>query len=198
VEEIRRTVDEQLQFHAGEAPGESFRQVSERLEAVHTGLGEMRTLAAGWRPEEGAEQREDARNVARYNWILLERCWPDQYQANVATRKGAADGWSTRQAPGPRGEETDGLAAMTQVPVETTHAFWRPRRTAMLAAAEAARRQLEHVLRLPPATSRQVSRSASTTDFGISSCHRGLYAEVLRRPGLRDAAVRVPGDRAGR
>ena len=66
LEQMRVTVDERLQGTLEARLGESFRVVSERLEQVHRGLGEMQALAAGRRrPEEGAHQRQDARHVGR-------------------------------------------------------------------------------------------------------------------------------------
>ena len=66
LDEMRKTVDEKLQTTLETRLGESFKQVADRLEQVHKGLGEMQTLAAGrGRPAARADQRQDARHVRR-------------------------------------------------------------------------------------------------------------------------------------
>ena len=89
LEEIRTTVDRKLQETLEARLGESFRQVSERLERVHQGLGEMHSLAAGV----GDLKRVLTNVKARGTWgevqlgsLLEQVLTPDQYQANVATR----------------------------------------------------------------------------------------------------------------
>ena len=192
LEEIRHTVDEQLQSTLEKRLGESFRQVSERLEAVHTGLGEMRTLAAGV-----GDLKKVLSNVkTRGTWgevqlgSLLEQVLaPDQYQANVVTRKGAAERVEFAiKLPGREGDETDvvWLPLDAKFPVEDYSRLLLAEEDCDAAAAEAARRQLETRIK---ASARDIRDKyldpPSTTDFGIMFLPtEGLYAEVLRRPGL--------------
>ncbi len=91
LEQMRQTVDEKLQGTLEKRLGESFKQVSERLELVHKGLGEMQTLATGvGRPEEGAHQRQDAGTWGEVQLgAMLEQVLnPDQFATNVATKDG--------------------------------------------------------------------------------------------------------------
>src|SRR6185437_8727728 len=92
LEQMRRTVDEKLQGTLEKRLGESFKQVSERLEEVHRGLGEMQSLASGV-----GDLKKVLTNVkTRGTWgevqlgaMLQEVLTPDQYEANVATKDGA-------------------------------------------------------------------------------------------------------------
>ncbi len=91
---MRQTVDEKLQGALERRLGESFRLVSERLEQVHQGLGEMQTLAHG-----AGDLKKVLSNVkVRGNWgevqlgTLLEQVLtPEQFAVNVATREGSAE-----------------------------------------------------------------------------------------------------------
>ena len=95
LELMRATVDEKLQTTLERRLGESFKQVSERLEMVHKGLGEMQTLAIGV-----GDLKKVLSNVkSRGYWgeiqlgnIIEEILTPDQFGRNVATKKGSSDG----------------------------------------------------------------------------------------------------------
>ena len=98
LEQMRATVDEKLHDTLEKGLGESFKQVSERLEQVYTGLGEMRSLAAGV-----GDLKKVLTNVkTRGTWgeiqlgnILEQLLTPEQYDVKVATRKNrAANGWN--------------------------------------------------------------------------------------------------------
>src|SRR5207249_1602067 len=94
LEEMRKTVDEKLQGTLERRLGESFKLVSERLEQVHKGLGEMQSLASGV-----GDLKKVLTNVkTRGTWgemqlanLLEQLLAPDQYAQNVATKAGSAD-----------------------------------------------------------------------------------------------------------
>lgn len=129
LEQIRKTVDERLQGTLEQRLGESFRQVRDRLEKVHRGLGEMQALAAGV-----GDFKKVLTNIkSRGTWgevqlgaMLKHGALPDQFAANVAT-KAAANGWSTpsgdRKVTGPCG-----CPLMPSFPSKTTSASSRTRR----------------------------------------------------------------------
>ncbi|TFH25692.1 MAG: DNA recombination protein RmuC, partial [Bacteroidia bacterium] len=90
--EMRKTVDEKLQSTLEKRLGESFKQVSERLEQVHKGLGEMQTLASGVGDLKKVLSNVKTRGVLgeyQLGNILEQILTPDQYSMNVATKKGS-------------------------------------------------------------------------------------------------------------
>jgi DNA recombination protein RmuC len=192
LEDMRRTVDEQLQSTLEKRLGDSFRQVSERLEAVHTGLGEMRTLAAGV----GDLKRVLTNVKARGTWgevqlgALLEQVLtPDQYQSNVATRAGASERVEYAiKLPGREDQEgsTVWLPIDAKFPVEDYSRLLDAEERADQAAADIARKQLEARIKASAKDIRdKYLDPPGTTDFGIMFLPtEGLYAEVIRRPGL--------------
>ena len=121
LEQMRQTVDEKLQGTLEKRLGESFKLVSERLEQVYKGLGEMQTLAVGV----GDLKRVLTNVKARGTWgevqlgrMLEQVLLPDQYDKNVATKDGGGAGRIRHQAAGPgRRQGRDRLAAhRRQVP----------------------------------------------------------------------------------
>jgi DNA recombination protein RmuC len=197
LEQVRVTVDERLQGTLETRLGESFRAVSERLEQVHRGLGEMQVLAAGV-----GDLKKVLTNVkTRGTWgevqlgALLEQVMaPGQYDANVATKQGSADRVEFAiRLPG-----RDGVDTVVWLPVDAK--FPQEDYQRLLEASErgdpdgveAAARQLD-------ARVRQSAKDIhdkyldppNTTDFGILFLPtEGLYAEILRRPGLSDQVQR--------
>src|SRR5687767_305331 len=94
LEQMRQTVDEKLHATLEKRLSESFRQVSERLELVHKGLGEMQTLAAGVGDLKRVLSNVKTRGVLGETQLaaLLEQVMaPEQYEKNVATRPGSKD-----------------------------------------------------------------------------------------------------------
>jgi DNA recombination protein RmuC len=197
LEEMRRTVDEKLQGTLEARLGESFRLVTTQLEQVHRGLGEMQTLAAGV-----GDLKRVLQNVKiRGGWgevqlgSLLEQCLHrEQYDVNVATKEGSDERVEFAiRLPG-RGEG-DGpvwLPIDAKFPLEDYTRLVEAHERADPEAADAAARQLEARIRL---SAREVSdkylHPPRTTDFAILFLPtEGLYAEVVRRPGLVDALQR--------
>ncbi len=196
LEVMRATVDEKLQGTLEKRLGESFKQVSERLEAVHQGLGEMQTLASGV----GDLKRVLTNVKTRGGWgeiqlgtLLDQILVPSQYAANALTGEGRERVEFAIRLPG-RDEGAEVLLPIdAKFPVED---FER-----LQAAAEAAdQTALAEAGRALEARIRQCARDISTkyinppvtTDFAILFLPtEGLYAEVIRRTGLCDELQRA-------
>jgi DNA recombination protein RmuC len=191
LEQMRATVDEKLQGTLEKRLGESFRQVSERLEQVSKGLGEMQTLATGV-----GDLKKVLTNVkTRGTWgevqlgALLEQVLsPEQYEANVAPRGGAERVEFAVKLPGRTGdaEETVWLPIDAKFPSEDYQRLLDAQERADAAGAEAAMGQLETRIRLcAKDISEKYLNPPRTTDFGILFLPtEGLFAEVIRRTAL--------------
>jgi DNA recombination protein RmuC len=199
LERIRQTVDERLQGTLEARLGESFRAVSERLEQVHRGLGEMQALASGV----GDLKRVLTNVKTRGTWgevqlgALLEQVLaPGQYSANVATRESSAD--RVEFAIRLPGKDSTDEHAVVWLPIDAK--FPQEDYQRLLEASdrgdaegvELAVRQLETRVRN---CARDIHDKyldpPHTTDFGILFLPtEGLYAEVLRRPALADTIQR--------
>ncbi len=195
LEQMRQTVDEKLHATLEQRLGESFRQVAERLEQVHSGLGEMRKLAQGV----GDLQRvfSNVKSRGMYGEIqlagLLEQVFtPAQYGANVETvpGSGARVEYAIR-LPGD-GEGPLWLPIDAKFPREDYERLLQAQEAADKAGAEAAAKALELRLREEARSIRAKYVAAPhTTDFAILFLPtEGLYAEALRRPGLVEALQR--------
>jgi DNA recombination protein RmuC len=197
LEQVRHTVDERLQGTLEARLSESFRAVSERLEQVHRGLGEMQALAAGV-----GDLKKVLTNVkTRGTWgevqlgTLLDQVMaPGQYAANVATREGSADRVEFAiKLPGhDADQEPVWLPIDAKFPQEDYQRLLEASERGDSEGVESAARQLENRVK---ASARDVQEKyldpPHTTDFGILFLPtEGLYAEVLRRPGLADAVQR--------
>ena len=194
LEQMRATVDEKLQSTLEKRLGDSFRQVSERLEQVYKGLGEMRTLATGV-----GDLKKVLTNVkTRGTWgeirlgaILEQILTVDQYDVNVATRKNSNERVEFAiRLPG-QGHDT---SKVVWLPIDSK--FPQEDYQRLLDAQEAAdKEQAEKSIKNLEARIKAEARFIKekyiepphTTDFGIMFLPiEGLYAEVLRRPGLCD------------
>jgi len=203
LEEMRRTVDEKLHATLEHRLGESFKLVSDRLEQVHRGLGEMQTLAAGV-----GDLKKVLTNVkTRGTWgevqleALLEQILtPDQYAKNVATVPKSGDRVEFAiKLPG-RMEGGPGQGAATPVwlpidakfPREDYERLIDAQERADVVAVEEASRALEARVRGEARTiAEKYVAPPHTTDFALLFLPtEGLYAEVLRRPGLTDQLQR--------
>jgi DNA recombination protein RmuC len=205
LDEMRRTVDEKLQGTLEKRLGESFRLVSERLEQVHKGLGEMQSLASGV----GDLKRVMSNVKTRGTWgeiqlgSLLEQILsPDQYEKNVRTRPGSSA--HVEYAIKFPGNGEDGgcvyLPIDAKFPVEDYQRLVEAQEHADPIAAESAGKQLEARVR---ASAREIADKyvapPATTDFALLFLPtEGLYAEVVRRTDLvellqRESRVVVAG-----
>lgn len=197
LESMRQTVDEKLQSTLEKRLGESFRLVSERLELVHKGLGEMQTLATGV----GDLQRVLTNVKARGTWgevqlgALLEQVLtPGQYEKNVATAGSANRVEFAVRLPGrvEDGDEIVYLPIDAKFPQEDYLRLLEAHERADAVEAEAASKGLEIRLRAAARDIREKYISPPrTTDFGILFLPtEGLYAEVMRRTGLAEQLQR--------
>ena len=197
LDEMRATVDEKLQSTLESRLGESFKQVAERLEQVHKGLGEMQTLAQGVGDLKHLLTNVKTRGMfgeAQLAALLEQVFSPDQYASQVATRPGSRNmvDFAIR-LPG-RGE--DGapcwLPIDAKFPNEDYERLLDAQQRADAEGTEAAGRALEQRIRLEAKSmADKYLEPPHTTDFAILFLPtEGLYAEVLRRPGLMEALQR--------
>lgn len=197
LDEMRATVDEKLQTTLQTRLGESFKQVAERLEQVHKGLGEMHSLAQGVGDLKHLLTNVKTRGMfgeAQLASLLEQVLVPDQYAAQVATRPGSKN--VVDFAIKLPGASDDGVPLWLPIdakfPNEDYERLLDAQGRADAVAAELAAKALE--LRI-----RQEAKSIAdkyveppyTTDFAILFLPtEGLYAEVLRRPGLMESLQR--------
>ncbi len=195
LEQMRATVDEKLQATLETRLGESFKLVSERLEQVHAGLGEMRTLATGVGDLKRVLGNVKTRGVfgeVQLGAILGELLTVEQYAANVATRPGSAERVEFAvKLPGPD-DVPVWLPIDAKFPREDYERLLDAQDRADAEAAAAAGLALEQRIRqeAKKITEKYVAPPHST-DFAVLFLPtEGLYAEVLRRPGLFEAIQR--------
>lgn len=197
LDEMRATVDEKLHNTLHTRLGESFKQVAERLEQVHKGLGEMQTLAAGVGDLKHLLSNVKTRGMfgeAQLAALLEQVFVADQYAAQVATRPGSKN--VVDFAIKLPGKTEDGaplwLPIDAKFPNEDYERLLDAQLRADAAAAEAAAKALEARIRLEAKSiAEKYVEPPHTTDFAILFLPtEGLYAEVLRRPGLMEALQR--------
>jgi DNA recombination protein RmuC len=196
LEQMRATVEEKLQTTLESRLGESFRLVSERLEQVHKGLGEMQVLAAGVGDLKRVLGNVKSRGVfgeVQLAALLEQVLLADQYAANVATRPGSNDrvDFAVR-LPGRNGDATVWLPIDAKFPLEDYERLIAAQERADAAAAEDAGRALEARVHAEARSLRdKYVEPPHTTDFAVLFLpSEGLFAEVLRRPGLSEALHR--------
>jgi DNA recombination protein RmuC len=197
LEKMRETVDEKLQSTLDQRLGESFKLVSERLEQVHRGLGDMQQLAVGV----GDLKRVLTNVKTRGTWgevqlgaLLADVLTPQQYATNVETVPG-----SNRRVefairlPG-RGDEGQPcwIPVDSKFPLDDWHRLQEALERADAEGAEEARKALAAFLRAQARNIRDLYvASPHTTDFAILFVPlESLYAEVMARPGLADQLQR--------
>ncbi len=192
LEEMRKTVDEKLQDTLEKRLGESFKLVSERLENVQKGLGEMQNLASGV----GDLKRVLTNVKARGTWaeyqlgdILDQTLTPEQYASNVQTREGTTERVEFAvKFPGPE----DDSGSCIWLPIDSkfpTEDYQRLQAAADKADAEAVEKLLNAFLRTVRHSAKEIQTKyinpPSTTDFAVMFlATEGMYAEVLRQPGM--------------
>lgn len=197
LEEMRVTVDEKLQTTLHARLGESFKQVADRLEQVHKGLGEMQTLAQGVGDLKHLLTNVKTRGMfgeAQLASLLEQVLAPDQYASQVPTRPGSRTmvDFAIR-LPG-RGDDGSPcwLPIDAKFPNEDYERLLEAQQRADAEAAELAARALEQRIRLEAKSmAEKYLEPPHTTDFAILFLPtEGLYAEVLRRPGLMESLQR--------
>ena len=200
LEEMRKTVDEKLHATLEQRLGDSFKLVSERLEQVHKGLGEMQTLAAGV-----GDLKKVLTNVkTRGTWgemqleaLLDQVLTAEQYEKNVATRPNSRERveFAIRLPGREMGEDAlcpVWLPIDAKFPMEDYQRLVEAQDRADPIAVELAAKALEIRLRDEAKKIRdKYVEPPFTTDFAILYLPtEGLYAEALRRTGLADALQR--------
>lgn len=197
LEQMRATVDEKLHATLEQRLGESFRQVAERLEQVHQGLGEMQVLARDVGSLNRVLTNVKTRGVfgeVQLAALLEQVMAPDQYAANVETVPGS--GARVEFAIKLPGRRDDGrplwLPIDAKFPREDYERLLDAHERADAAGVDAASKAIEARLRLEAKTIREKYVAAPhTTDFAILFVPtEGLYAEALRRPGLVESLQR--------
>ena len=201
LEQMRATVDEKLHATLEQRLGESFRQVAERLELVHRGLGEMQTLARDVGSLNRVLTNVKTRGIFGEVQLagLLEQVFTrEQYATNVETvpGSGARVEFAIR-LPGPRGDGGVASAPLwlpidAKFPREDYERLLEAQERADPQAVDAAARAIEQRLRAEARSIREKYLAPPhTTEFALMFVPtEGLYAEALRRPGLVEAMQR--------
>jgi DNA recombination protein RmuC len=196
LEQMRATVEEKLQSTLEARLGESFKLVSERLEQVHRGLGEMQALATGVGDLKRVLTNVKTRGTfgeVQLAALLEQVLTPEQYATNIATRPGSNDRVEFAiRLPGREDGTPVWLPIDAKFPSEDYERLLAANDAVDAAAIEAAGRALEARIRTEAKTLREkYVEPPHTTDFGILFLPtEGLFAEVLRRPGLSEALNR--------
>jgi DNA recombination protein RmuC len=197
LDEMRATVDEKLHATLQARLGESFKQVADRLEQVHKGLGEMQTLATGVGDLKHLLTNVKTRGMfgeAQLEALLEQVLVPDQYAAQIATRPGSKHVVDFAiKLPG----KSDTLDCLwlpidAKFPNEDYERLLDAQQRADKADADAAAKALEARIHLEAKSiADKYIAPPYTTDFAILFLPtEGLYAEVLRRPGLMESLQR--------
>jgi len=188
--EMRKTVDEKLQTTLEKRLGESFKQVSDRLEQVHKGLGEMQNIATGVGDLKKVLSNVKVRGVLgeyQLENIMEQILTPDQYSKNVATKKGSqANVEFALKLPGKEKDEEVWIPIDAKFPIEDYHvlidAFEEGDKEKVKIAQNILIKKIELFAKN---ISEKYIDPPHTTDFGIMFLPiESLYAEVLRHPGL--------------
>jgi len=198
LDQMRETVDEKLHATLEHRLGESFKLVSERLELVHKGLGEMRSLAVGVGDLKKVLSNIRTRGVLGEIQLenLLEQLFtPDQYAKNVVTKRGSNERVEFAvKLPGrdEKGNNVVWLPIDAKFPKEDYERLIEAHEQSDLTLIKNIRRQLEvRVENSAEDINDKYLDPPNTTDFGIMFLpFEGLYAEVLRIPGLFDTLQR--------
>jgi DNA recombination protein RmuC len=192
LDEMRKTVDEKLHDTLEKRLGESFKLVSDRLEAVHKGLGEMQNLATGV----GDLKRVLSNVKVRGTWaevqlgaILEQILTPEQFEKNVRVKPGSMESveYAVR-LPGPK----DDPEACVWLPIDSKFPqedYLRLQEAAERADAAAVQAATDALARTVRSAAKDIHdkyiNPPDTTDFGIMFlATEGLYAEVLRQPAF--------------
>ena len=196
LEQIRLTVDEKLQSTLERRLGESFQQVSLRLEQVHRGLGEMQTLAGGVGDLKRILSNVKNRGIwgeMQLGVLLRDLLASEQFAENVAVKQGSAERVEfALKLPGSK-DETVWLPIDAKFPQEDFQRLLEAREQADTAAADIALKQLERRLK---SEARDIQNKylcpPQTTDFAIMYLPiEGLFAEAVNLPGLLDELQRT-------
>ncbi|MCL6516251.1 DNA recombination protein RmuC [Alicyclobacillus sp.] len=196
MERMRQTVDEKLHATLEQRLAASFRQVSDRLEAVHRGLGEMQSLAANVGDLKRVLTNVKARGTfgeVQLEMLLAQLLSPEQYEKNVAVRAGSNERVEFAiRLPGQGGADAVYLPIDCKFPMEDYQRMLDAQDAGDAAAFQEAARALHQRIR---AEARSIHdkyiQPPHTTDFALMYLPtEGLFAEVLRQSGLAEAIQR--------
>ncbi len=194
LEKMRATVDEKLQKTLEDRLGQSFKLVSERLEQVYKGLGEMQTLAEGVGDIKKVLSNVKTRGIlgeVQLGALLEQVLAPEQYEANIATVKGSQNRVEFAVRMPGQGDQPVYLPIDAKFPADAYSQLTDAYETGDPAVIEAAAKVLETRIKSFAKDIRdKYLDPPATTDFGIMFLpFEGLYAEVVRR-GLVDVLQR--------
>ncbi len=185
LEKMRETVDEKLQKTLEDRIGKSFQLVSQRLEEVYKGLGEMKSLASGVGDLKKVLSNVKTRGILgeiQLGSILEQMFSPDQYEQNVAVKKGSSNVVEFAiRLPGD-GKEPLYLPIDAKFPVDAYTQLTDAYDTGDIAQIEAAKTALDRrIKQFAKDISEKYISPPETTDFAIMFLPvEGLYAEVVR------------------
>jgi len=198
LDQMRKTVDEKLHDTLEKRLGESFKLVSDRLEAVHQGLGEMQNLATGV----GDLKRVLTNVKARGTWaevqlgsILEQILSPQQYEKNAQIKRNSSERVEYAiRLPGPK----DDPSVHVLLPIDSKFPqedFVRLQEAADRADADGVQKATKELNKTVRNAAKEIHQKyvnpPATTDFAIMFlATEGLYAEVLRQPALVDELQR--------
>ena len=186
LEQMRETVDEKLQKTLEDRISQSFKMVSERLEQVYKGLGEMQTLASGVGDLKKVLSNVKTRGILgeiQLGAILEQILSPDQYEENISTKKGSSERVEFAiKLPG----DDEGVVYLpidAKFPADAYSKLVDAYETGEVSGIDAAATHLERMIKTFAKDIKEKYISPPhTTDFGIMFLpFEGLYAEVVRR-----------------
>lgn len=191
LEAMRATVEEKLHDTLEKRLGESFKLVSERLEQVHRGLGEMQTLASGVGDLKKVLTNVKTRGIwgeIQLSNILEQILAPEQYATNIATKKNSQENVEYAiRLPGKGGDGEEILLPIdAKFPLEDFQRLTEASEQGDALLIEETSKQLENSIKIEAKRiSNKYINPPYTTDFAIMFLPvESLYAEVVKRPGL--------------
>jgi DNA recombination protein RmuC len=197
LEQMRVTVDEKLHATLEQRLGESFKLVGERLELVHRGLGEMQALASGVGDLKKVLTNVKTRGTLgeiQLDALLEQSLSPDQYERNVAIRKSGSErvDFVVKLPDKSDGHRSVLLPIDAKFPLEDYQRLVDAQEAGDVAGAAEAMKLLEARVKAEAKSIRdKYMDPPHTTEFAVLFLPlEGLYAEVLRRPGLWDTLQR--------
>ena len=196
ITEMRKTVDEKLQSTLEKRIGESFKQVSDRLELVHKGLGEMQTIATGVGDLKKVLSNVKTRGVLgeyQLGNILEEILAPGQYGKNVATKKGSqANVEYAIKLPGKDNEGEVWMPIDSKFPIESYNRLLDAYESEDKNRIDISQKELNKTVEsFAKDIHNKYIDPPHTTDFAIMFLPvESLYGEVLRHPGLFETLQR--------
>ena len=196
LEEMRKTVDEKLQDTLEKRLGESFKLVSERLELVHKGLGEMQTIASGVGDLKKVLTNVKTKGILGEYQLgnIIEQLLPrEQYEQEIATRPGSSERVEFAiRMPGNSEDDTVWLPIDSKFPLAGYETLLEAREEGDLKAIGDAEKALAVTLeKFAKDIFEKYVEAPYTTDFGVMFLPiESLYAEVLRHPGIFETLQR--------